>query len=229
MNTPSATLLAQAGRVLAQLKARYPRMGLHLNARNPWELMIATILAAQCTDARVNQITPELFSRWPEAPALGAANQDEVEAVIRPTGFFRNKAKNIIGAGKAVTERFGGVMPHTLAELITIPGVARKTANCVLWGGFGLNEGIAVDTHVKRIAYRLRLTRETEPVTVERDLMRLFPQEEWGGVNHRMVWFGRDVCDARKPQCDACPMTEFCPRLEPPKAARASRGRGGAG
>ena len=223
MNTSQKFLLEQAARVLEKLKARYPEMRTHLEARSPWELMIATILAAQCTDARVNQITPTLFGRWPNAAALAKAELPAVEEVIRSTGFYHNKAKNIIGAGKAVTERFGGVMPHTLEELITIPGVARKTANCVLWGGFGINEGIAVDTHVKRIVYRLGLTKETGPVPIEQELMRLFPQEEWGGVNHRLVWFGRQVCDARKPQCEACEMAAFCPKLEPPKATKPAR------
>lgn len=223
MNTSQKFLQEQAARVLAKLKARYTDMRTHLDARNPWELMIATILAAQCTDARVNQVTPTLFGRWPDAAALARAELPAVEEVIRSTGFYHNKAKNIIGAGKAVTERFGGVMPHTLAELITIPGVARKTANCVLWGGFGINEGIAVDTHVKRIVYRLGLTKETDPVPIEQELMRLFPREEWGGVNHRLVWFGRQVCDARKPQCPVCDMADFCPKLEPPKAVKPAR------
>jgi endonuclease III len=215
-NTPSQ----QAKLVLEKLKARYPELQTHLVAANPWQLMIATILAAQCTDARVNTVTPQLFSRWPDAAALGAADIAEVESVIRSTGFYHNKAKNIIAAGKVVSQRFGGTMPSTLEELITIPGVARKTANCVLWGGFGINVGLAVDTHVKRIAYRLGLTKQTDPVAVERDLMALFPQAEWGGVNHRMVWFGRHVCDARKPLCEECEMTTFCPRLEPPKSKK---------
>jgi endonuclease-3 len=212
-NTPRQ----QAALVLEKLKARYPELQTHLVAANPWQLMIATILAAQCTDARVNTITPELFTRWPDAAALGAADIAEVESVIRSTGFYHNKAKNIIAAGKTVSQKFQGIMPSTLEELITIPGVARKTANCVLWGGFGINVGLAVDTHVKRIAYRLGLTTQTDPVAVERDLMAIFPQEEWGGVNHRMVWFGRHICDARKPLCEQCEMAAFCPRLEPPK------------
>ena len=212
-NTPRQ----QAALVLEKLKARYPELQTHLVAANPWQLMIATILAAQCTDARVNTITPELFTRWPDAAALGAADIAEVESVIRSTGFYHNKAKNIIAAGKTVSQKFQGIMPSTLEELITIPGVARKTANCVLWGGFGINVGLAVDTHVKRIAYRLGLTTQTDPVAVERDLMAIFPQAEWGGVNHRMVWFGRQICDARKPLCDQCEMASFCPRLEPPK------------
>lgn len=213
----------RAAQVLALLKERYTDMSTYLTAGNAWQLMIATVLAAQCTDARVNTVTPVLFGRWPDAAALAEADLTEVEEVIRPTGFFHNKAKNIIGAAKAVTERFGGVMPRTIAELITLPGVARKTANCVLWGGFGINEGLAVDTHVKRIAYRLGFTDAVEPEAVERDLMALFPREEWGGVNHRLVAFGRDVCDARSPHCGECPLEGICPRREPPKSTKSSR------
>jgi len=137
---------------------------------------------------------------------------EELESVIRPTGFYHNKAKNLLGAARRVTEEFGGSIPQTIAELITIPGVARKTANVVLWGAFGLNEGLAVDTHVKRISFRLGLTRNTDPVKIEQDLMKIFPMPEWGDVNHRLVWFGRDVCDARKPACSECELSDLCPR-----------------
>ena len=183
-----------------------------LTHENPWELMIATILAAQCTDARVNTITPELFRRWPGPAEMAKASLEELESVIRPTGFYHNKAKNILGAACRVTEIFHGKVPQTLEELITIPGVARKTANVVLWGAFGINEGLAVDTHVKRISFRLGLTKNTDPVKIEQDLMKIFPRQEWGDVNHRLVWFGRDVCDARKPACDSCELSELCPR-----------------
>ena len=198
--------------VLELLKKRYPVPETMLVHENPWELLVATVLAAQCTDARVNTITPELFRRWPGPADLCMATQEELEAVIRPTGFYHNKAKNLLGAAKRVTEVFGGKVPRTIAELITIPGVARKTANVVLWGGFGINEGLAVDTHVKRLSFRLGLTEHTDPVRIEKDLMLLFPREEWGDVNHRLVWFGRDVCDARKPACDACELFSLCPR-----------------
>ena len=198
--------------VLEKLAARYPHPETHLNARDAWELTVATVLAAQCTDKRVNMVTPELFSRWPDPAALAKAGQEEVEEVVRSTGFYRNKAKNLIAAAKRVTEVFGGKVPGTMAELITLPGVARKTANVVLWGSFGINEGLAVDTHVGRISLRLALTKSHDPVKVEQDLMALFPRETWGDVNHRMVWFGRDVCDARKPACDACEMAYFCPK-----------------
>lgn len=202
----------RAAAILELLKARYPVPETMLTHQNPWELMIATVLAAQCTDARVNTVTPELFRRWPGPAEMMRATQEEIESVIRPTGFYHNKAKNILGAARRVTEVFGGEVPRTIAELITIPGVARKTANVVLWGAFGLNEGLAVDTHVKRLSFRLGLTKNTDPVKIEQDLMKIFPCEEWGDVNHRLVWFGRDVCDARKPDCQHCELVELCPR-----------------
>ena len=202
----------RAASILELLKERYPVPETMLTHENPWELMIATILAAQCTDARVNTITPELFRRWPGPAEMMQASVEELESVIRPTGFYHNKAKNILGAARRVTEDFGGEVPQTLEELITIPGVARKTANVVLWGAFGINQGLAVDTHVKRISFRLGLTKNTDPVKIEQDLMKIFPQSDWGDVNHRLVWFGREVCDARKPACEQCELSELCPR-----------------
>ena len=216
ISSPEAT----AQLVLEALQQRYPHPRTHLDAQNAWELLVATVLAAQCTDARVNTVTPELFRRWPTPAALAEAPIEELEAVIRPTGFYHSKAKNLLGAARRVRDIFDGQIPKSIEDLITIPGVARKTANVVLFGAFGINEGLAVDTHVKRIAYRLGLTDETDPVPIERDLMKLFPREEWGDVNHRMVWFGREVCDARKPLCDTCEMRPFCPRREPPKTAK---------
>lgn len=207
----------RAQAVLKRLAARYPHPQTHLDNSSPWELLVATILAAQCTDARVNTVTPVLFTRWPGPAALAQASLADVEAVVRPTGFYHNKAKNIIGAARRIMAVYGGEVPRTLRELITLPGVARKTANVVLWGAFGINEGIAVDTHVRRICYRLGLAEETDPVLVERELMPLFPPEEWGNVNHRLVWFGRHVCDARKPRCGECEMASFCLRREFPK------------
>ena len=202
----------RANQVLHRLAARYPHPETHLEAHDAWELTVATVLAAQCTDKRVNMVTPGLFARWPRPADLAEAELEELETVIRSTGFYHNKAKNLIGAAKRVTEVFGGVVPQTMEELITLPGVARKTANVVLWGSFGINEGLAVDTHVGRISLRLGLTKDKDPVKVEKDLMKLFPRAEWGNVNHRMVWFGRDVCDARKPACDACEMDDICPK-----------------
>ena len=201
-----------AALVQEKLQARYPQPQTHLTASTPWELLVATVLSAQCTDARVNKVTPHLFARWNGPAALAGAAVHEVEEVIRSTGFYHNKAKNIVAAAQRVMTHFGGEVPRTLAELITLPGVARKTANVVLWGAFGINEGVAVDTHVGRIVYRLGLTDEVEPVAVERELMTLFPREEWGRVNHRLVWFGRHVCDARKPLCEECEMRPFCPQ-----------------
>ena len=220
-SSPQAT----ARNVLAALQKRYPHPRTHLDAQNAWELLVATVLAAQCTDARVNTVTPDLFRRWPTPAALAEAPLEELESVIRPTGFFHSKAKNLLGAARRVRDVFDGQIPKSIEDLVTIPGVARKTANVVLFGAYGINEGLAVDTHVKRIAYRLGLTDETDPIPIERDLMKLFPREEWGDVNHRMVWFGREVCDARKPLCDTCEMLSFCPRREPPKAAKAAKGR----
>lgn len=199
-----------AAKTLAALKARYPLAFTQLAYSSPWELLVATILAAQCTDARVNLVTPNFFARWPGPAELAKASQEDVEEVVHSTGFYHNKAKNLIGAARMTLEEFGGELPKTIAELTRLPGVARKTANVVLFGGFGLNEGLAVDTHVKRISYRLGLTTETDPVGVEKDLMELFPQAEWGDVNHRMVWFGRDVCRARNPLCSQCEMKSFC-------------------
>ncbi len=197
--------------VLAQ---KYPEPATHLMAETPWQLLVAVILSAQCTDARVNIVTPKLFALWPDAKSLADAPLAEVEEVIRSTGFFRNKAKNIIASAKRITQTFAGQVPNTLNELITLPGVARKTANVVLWSCFGINEGIAIDTHVGRIAYRLGLTKSQAVLEVEKDLMALFPQEQWGLLNHRMVWFGRHICDAKKPLCTQCEMQSFCPKVE---------------
>lgn len=196
--------------VFELLKKRYPSLETHLHAKNPWELLIATILAAQCTDARVNMVTPELFKRWPSPAELAVADIADVEAVVRSTGFYRNKAKNIIKTATRVMSVYAGEVPSTMADLITLPGVARKTANVVLWGGFGINDGIAVDTHVGRIAYRLGLASGKDPVKTEKELMAIFKKSEWGEVNHMLVWFGRHVCDARKPLCEHCEFARFC-------------------
>lgn len=216
---------ATAARVLAALEARYRTPQVNLVAENPWQLMVATILAAQCTDARVNTLTPELFRRWPGPAELADAPLEELEEVIRPAGFFHSKARNLLACAARVRDVHGGEVPRTIEELVQLAGVARKTANVVLWGGFGINAGLAVDTHVKRITYRLGLTDNTDPVPIEQDLMALFPQAEWGNVNHRMVWFGRDVCDARKPRCGICELADICPRREPPKTAGKAAGK----
>ena len=186
------TLHQRASRVLAALKRRYPSLDMHLAAESAWELLVATVLAAQCTDARVNTVTPELFRRWPGPADLAEASPEDLEEVIRSTGFYHSKAKHLIAAARRVRDVYDGETPRTMADLVTLPGVARKTANVVLWGGYGINEGLAVDTHVKRIAFRLGLTTHTDPVDVERDLMELFPR----GVGRRQSSHGvvRQTC-----------------------------------
>lgn len=193
--TGKGELAARAARVWELLEARYPAPGTHLVHENAWELLVATVLAAQCTDARVNTITPEFFRRWPRPADLLSATQEEVEEVIHSAGFYHSKARNLLGAARRVVEMHGGEVPRTLAELILMPGVARKTANVVLWGAFGINEGLAVDTHVKRISYRLGLTRHQEPVRIERDLMELFPRHAGRRESpHGLVRAGRMRC-----------------------------------
>lgn len=206
-------LKERAGKVLAVLERLYPETRPHLMAHDAWELLVATVLAAQCTDARVNTITPELFRRLPDVRAFAKVGQEELETLIRSTGFYHNKAKNLIAAARRVVEVYDGKVPQSMAELITLGGVARKTANVVLWGAYGKNEGLAVDTHVARISVRLGLSPKGSPEFIERELCAIFPQPEWGNVNHRMVSFGRDVCMARSPNCAGCPMNDFCPRL----------------
>lgn len=201
---------AKAAAVLERLKLRYPHPATHLRHRSPWELLVATMLAAQCTDERVNGVTPALFARWPGPGALADADPGEVESHVRPTGFFRNKAKHIIASAARIRDVYGGKVPARMEDLLTLPGVARKTANVVLFGAFGINEGLAVDTHVGRIAYRLGLTDSRDPVKAERRLTALFPREEWGNLNHRLVWFGREVCRARSPLCGACELAGLC-------------------
>lgn len=198
--------------VFERLRAKYPETVPALDHRNAWELLVATVLAAQCTDARVNMVTPVLFTRWPGPAELAGASQEELEEVVRSTGFFRNKAKNLIGAARRVMDHFDGEVPRTLAELVTLPGVARKTANIVLSNSFGVHEGIAVDTHVTRLAYRLGLTDSDDPVKIERDMMPLFPREQWGEINHLLVFHGRDTCAARKPLCQVCELEDICPK-----------------
>lgn len=209
----------RASQVLQALKTRYPQADTQLVYGNAWELLVATELAAQCTDARVNEITPQFFARWPGPRELSGASREEVEEVIHACGFFRNKAKNLIGAARAICKNFGGEVPQTMEELLTLPGVARKTANVVLFAAFGINEGMAVDTHVKRISYRMGLTDNVDPVKIEQDLTQILPRSEWGDFNHRMVWFGRERCKARRPDCANCEMAGFCPKRTPPVEA----------
>ena len=196
--------------ILKCLDEAYPRAECALVHHSPWELLVATILSAQCTDVRVNMVTPELFRCFPTPQALAQASLGEIEEIIRSTGFFRNKAKSIQGAARNVIEEFGGQVPHTLAELITIPGAARKTAGVVLGVCFGKAEGVVVDTHVFRIARRLGLAKGDTPEKVERELMRVLPQERWIDFSHQIIHHGRQVCEARKPKCDRCNLEQIC-------------------
>ena len=202
---------ARVAKLLERLDEAYGGATCALRHRSPYELLVATILSAQCTDARVNQVTPELFRRYPTPEALAAARQEEVEALIRSTGFFRNKAKNLIGMARAVVERYGGEIPASVEELVTLPGVARKTANVVSGTAYGRAEGIVVDTHVKRIARRLGLSEDDDPVKIERGLMAVIPRDRWIDLSHQLIRHGREVCAARKPKCDVCPLADLCP------------------
>jgi endonuclease-3 len=200
----------RAGEILKGLDEAYPNAVCALNHRSPWELLVATILSAQCTDVRVNMVTPELFRRFPTPEAMAKATLPELEELIKTTGFFRNKAKSIQGAAKKIVAEFGGEVPQTLAELITIPGAARKTANVVLGVCFSKAEGVVVDTHVFRIARRLELAKSETAEKVEQELMQVLPRERWIGFSHQIIQHGRQVCDARKPKCDRCNLEPLC-------------------
>ncbi len=199
---------------LERLLAEYPDAHCELDYRNAFELVCATILSAQCTDVRVNMVTPELFARYPDAAALAAAAPEDVEAIVRTTGFFRAKAKSLVGMARRLETQHHGQVPQTIAELVLLPGVGRKTANVVLGNAFGINEGIVVDTHVQRLARRLGLTREPDPVGIERELMPLFPRERWAILSHLLIWHGRRLCFARKPQCPTCSLRDVCPSAD---------------
>ena len=196
--------------ILKALDEAYPHAECALTHRSPWELLVATILSAQCTDVRVNMVTPELFKRFPTPAAMTKATLPQLEALIRTTGFFRNKAKSIQGAARKVVADFDGKVPQTMAELITIPGVARKTANVVLGVAYGKAEGVVVDTHVFRIARRLGLAKGETPEKVELELMRILPQSRWISFSHQIIQHGRAVCVARKPKCDRCNLEQLC-------------------
>jgi endonuclease-3 len=207
----TASAEQRIGEIVRLLREHYPRTRTALEYRNPLEILVATILAAQCTDERVNTVTPALFRKYPDAAHFARADRAELEAEIRPTGFFRNKAKSIIGASRKIVEEFGGRVPATMAELVTLPGVARKTANIVLSAGYGKAEGIAVDTHARRLSGRLGLSRERDPVKIERDLLRIVPREDWIDFNFLLVDHGRALCQARKPKCPECFLRTLCP------------------
>ncbi len=196
--------------ILRALDEAYPNAECALHHRSPWELLVATILSAQCTDVRVNMVTPELFRRFPTPQAMAKASLSELEELIRTTGFFRNKAKSIQGAARKIISEFGGKVPETLAELITVPGAARKTANVVLGVSFGKAEGIVVDTHVFRIARRLELAKGDTPQKVEQELMQVIPREHWIAFSHQIIHHGRQVCVARNPKCSQCNLETLC-------------------
>ena len=196
--------------ILDGLRKAYPDAVCALNHKNAWELTVATVLSAQCTDVRVNLVTPSLFQTFPTPKAMAAASLPELEELIRTTGFFRNKAKSIQGAGRVVTGEFGGKVPETMDEMLRIPGVARKTANVVLGSWYGIAVGVVVDTHVLRLSRRLELTKETTPEKVERDLMKIIPQKDWIDLSHEMIFHGRQICIARKPRCADCTLEKTC-------------------
>ena len=202
----------EAMMMLRMLKKKYPAT-IALDHSSPLELLVSTILSAQCTDERVNTVTKDLFKKYRSVEDYANADTKEFEGDIRSTGFYRNKARNIINAARMIADDFGGKVPDSMENLLKLPGVARKTANIVLTNGFGKTEGIAVDTHVKRLAVRMGFTIQKDPDKIERDLMHLFPKSEWNNVNMILVWHGRRVCQARKPSCGTCTVTKYCPKI----------------
>jgi endonuclease III len=210
-----AALREHAAAIYAELLRLYPSAHCELDFHDPYELTVATILSAQCTDKRVNLTTPAVFAEYPNATALAAAEQGRVETLVKSTGFYRNKAKSLIGMARAVVADHGGEIPRTMDALRVLPGVGRKTANVVLGNAFDINEGVVVDTHVGRLAVRLGLTKETDPVKVEHALMPLFPRETWAMLSHLLIWHGRQVCDARSPRCGGCTLRPSCPSAPP--------------
>jgi endonuclease-3 len=197
--------------ILIQLKRLYPDATCSLNFETPVQLMVATILSAQCTDERVNKVTPALFAKFPDVKALATAEVAEIERLIYSTGFYRNKAKNIQGACQKIVAEFGGEVPKQMEQLLSLSGVARKTANVVLAHGYGIIEGVTVDTHVKRLSNRLGLTGNSDPIKIERDLMKLLPQPEWENFSILLIYHGRAICNARKPNCGECSIAHICP------------------
>jgi endonuclease-3 len=196
--------------ILQKLDEAYPAAVCALEHGDPFQLLVATILSAQCTDERVNQVTPTLFQKYPSPEAFAYANPLELQQDIRPTGFFRNKTKSIIGASKKIVEQFGGQIPRNMEEILTLPGVARKTANVVLGAAYGIPSGIVVDTHVQRLTRRLDLSRNKDPKKIEQDLLKIIPKEKWILFSHQLIWHGRRVCRARKPRCVECNLERLC-------------------
>ena len=201
---------ARLGRILEELDKLYPNATCALHHENAWQLLVATILSAQCTDKRVNEVTPGLFAKYPTIEDFANVSQDELANDIRSTGFFNNKARSVIGAARAVLSKHGGEVPRNIEELLEVPGVARKTANVVLGTAFGIASGVVVDTHVQRISRRLDLTKEEDPVKIERDLQKSLPPERWILFSHQVIHFGRNLCVARTPRCPECPLDPLC-------------------
>lgn len=199
--------------IVTALTKAYPDAECALRHESPYQLLVATILSAQCTDERVNLVTPELFRRYPTPAALADARGEDVEKIVQSCGFFRAKAKNLLGMAQGLVARHGGEVPRDLEALVELPGVGRKTANVVLGTAYGLATGVVVDTHVRRVSNRLGLTVSQDPEVIERDLMALLPPKEWVMFSHRIIWHGRQVCGARKPNCPACPLLKLCPRI----------------
>lgn len=208
--SPSPVAPERVAAILATLEEAYPKAVCALSHRSAWELLVATILSAQCTDVRVNLATPALFAAYPTPKAMAAAPLPALEELVRTTGFFRNKSKSIQGAGRVITEEFGGEVPKTMEELLRVPGAARKTANVVLGSWYGIAVGVVVDTHVLRISRRLELTKETTPEKVEKDLMQILPQKKWIEFSHQVIYHGRQICYARKPHCADCTLERLC-------------------
>jgi len=209
-NARKLPLKTRAKKILERLERAYPAAQCALRHENPLELLVSTILSAQCTDERVNQVTQALFQKYKTAADFAYADPREFEKEIRPTGFFRSKTKSILGATKLLVEKFGGEVPRTMEELLTLPGVARKTANVVLGTAFGISSGVVVDTHVTRLSRRLDLSREEDPKKIEQDLMPIVPKAKWIVFSHQLIWHGRLVCQARKPKCGECPVEDLC-------------------
>lgn len=206
-----AKLRAHAGLVFDELHKLYPDAHCELDYTNAFQLLVATILSAQCTDRRVNMVTPVLFATYPDAVALASARQADVEEIIKSTGFFRNKAKNLLGMAGALVDRHGGQVPPSMDALVHLPGVGRKTANVVLGNACDINDGVVVDTHVQRLSNRLGLTTQDDPVKIEQDLMALYDRDRWTLLSHLLIWHGRRICEARKPKCGECPLNTICP------------------
>jgi endonuclease-3 len=211
--TPVKASKARVQEILARLEREYPDATCALNHEGPLQLLIATILSAQCTDVRVNIVTPKLFAKYPTAAKFAGARPSDLEEMIRSTGFFRNKAKNIKAACQLLQKQFGGQVPKTMEQLLSLPGVARKTANVVLGTAFGIASGLVVDTHVLRLSHRLGLTKQETPERVEEDLMKKIPQREWINFSHRLIHHGRRICNARNPRCDRCVLDDVCPKI----------------